>query len=113
MNFIWIDWATVIVFLALTSAVAFLTRRLISDYDSFLLAGRSLKLFLGMATMGATELGLVTLMYFSEQGFRSGFSAFIIGVIALFACVRLPSSSACATAAARRSSRRLLPLPPV
>ncbi len=60
------------------------TRQLISDYDSFLLAGRNLKLFLGMATMGATELGLVTLMYFSEQGYRSGFSAFAIGVIALF-----------------------------
>lgn len=83
MNFIWIDWAMIVAFLALTTGIAFLTRRLISDYDSFLLAGRSLKLFLGMATMGATELGLVTLMYFSEQGYKSGFSAFIIGVIAL------------------------------
>lgn len=84
MNFIWIDWAIVIAFLTLTTGVALATRRLISDYDSFLLAGRNLKLFLGMATMGATELGLVTLMYFSEQGYRSGFSAFAIGVIALF-----------------------------
>jgi solute:Na+ symporter, SSS family len=83
LNFIWIDWATVIAFLALTTGVALGTRRLISDYDSFLLAGRTLKLYLAMATMGATELGLVTLMYFSEQGYRSGFSAFIIGVIAL------------------------------
>ena len=83
MHFIWIDWATVIAFLAITTGVALGTRRLISDYDSFLLAGRSLKLYLAMATMGATELGLVTLMYFSEQGFRSGFSAFAIGVIAL------------------------------
>ena len=83
MNFIWIDWVTVIAFLAITTGVALGTRRLISDYDSFLLAGRSLKLYLAMATMGATELGLVTLMYFSEQGFRSGFSAFAIGVITL------------------------------
>lgn len=83
MNFIWIDWLTVITFLVLTTGVALATRRLISDYDSFLLAGRTLKLYLAMATMGATELGLVTLMYFSQQGYNSGFSAFSIGVIAL------------------------------
>jgi len=83
MGFIWIDWVTVAAFLVVTTGVALLTRRLISDYDSFLLAGRSLKLYLGMATMGATELGLVTLMYFSQQGFKSGFSAFTIGLVAL------------------------------
>ncbi|SVB61453.1 uncharacterized protein METZ01_LOCUS214307, partial [marine metagenome] len=83
MNFIWIDWVTVITFLVLTTGVALATRRLISDYDSFLLAGRTLKLYLAMATMGATELGLVTLMYFSQQGYKSGFAAFSIGVIAL------------------------------
>jgi SSS family solute:Na+ symporter len=83
LNFIWIDWLTVIAFLVLTTGVALATRRLISDYDSFLLAGRTLKLYLAMATMGATELGLVTLMYFSQQGYSSGFSAFSIGLIAL------------------------------
>jgi len=87
LNFIWIDWITVIVFLVLTTGVALLTRRLISDYDSFLLAGRTLRLYLAMATMGATELGLVTLMYFSQQGYNSGFSAFSIGVIALIGFV--------------------------
>ena len=65
MNFIWLDWAMIVAFLLLTTGIAFMTRRLISNYDSFLLAGRSLKLYLGMATMGATELGLVTLMYLS------------------------------------------------
>ena len=87
MNFIWIDWFTVVAFLVLTTGVALATRRLISDYDSFLLAGRTLKLYLAMATMGATELGLVTLMYFSQQGYKSGFSAFSIGVIALIGFV--------------------------
>jgi SSS family solute:Na+ symporter len=83
LTFIWIDWLTVIAFLMLTIGIALTTRRLISSYDSFLLAGRTLKLYLAMATMGATELGLVTLMYFSQQGYNSGFSAFSIGVIAL------------------------------
>lgn len=83
MNFTIFDWFTVVAFLVITTGIALLTRRLISDYDSYLLAGRSLRLYLAMATMGATELGLVTLMYFSQQGYSSGFAAFSIGVIAL------------------------------
>ena len=83
MHFHFIDWFIVIAFICLTSGVAFLTRRLISNYDSFLLAGRHLKIYLAMATMGATELGLVTLMYFSQQGYASGFSAFTIGLVSL------------------------------
>ena len=83
MNFNLLDWATVGLFMLVTTGVALATRRFISDYDSFLLAGRNLKLYLAMATMGATELGLVTLMYFSQQGYASGFAAFTVGLISL------------------------------
>ena len=83
MHFTALDWTSIVLFLLLTSGVAVFTRRFISDYDSFLLAGRNLKLYLAMATMGATELGLVTLMYFSQQGYASGFAAFSIGLISL------------------------------
>lgn len=83
MNFNLLDWFTVGLFMLVTTGVALATRRFISDYDSFLLAGRNLKLYLAMATMGATELGLVTLMYFSQQGYASGFAAFTVGLISL------------------------------
>ena len=83
MNFGSLDWIIIVGFLCATTGVALTTRKFISDFDSFLLAGRNLKLYLAMATMGATELGLVTLMYFSQQGYKSGFAAFSIGVIAL------------------------------
>jgi SSS family solute:Na+ symporter len=83
MNFGSLDWIIVIAFVCLTTGVALSTRRFIRNYDSFLLAGRNLKLYLAMATMGATEMGLVTLMYFSQQGYKSGFAAFSIGVISL------------------------------
>ncbi len=79
MHFTALDWTSIVLFLLLTSGVAVFTRRFISDYDSFLLAGRNLKLYLAMATMGATELGLVTLMYFSQQGYGSGFAAVSTG----------------------------------
>jgi len=38
-------------------------------------------LFLAVATLTGTELGLVTIMYSAEAGFINGFSAFHIGVI--------------------------------
>jgi len=83
MNFgVW-DWVIVVGFVGTTTVVGLLTKKFVSNYDSFLIAGRKLKLYLAMATMGATELGLVTLMYYSEEGFKSGFSAFIFGALAL------------------------------
>ncbi|UCE04927.1 MAG: sodium:solute symporter family protein [bacterium] len=84
MNFTTLDWLFVSLFITITTLVAFWTKKRISDYDSYLLAGRSLKLYLAMASLGATEIGLVTLMYFAQQGFVSGFSGFIIGIIGLF-----------------------------
>lgn len=83
MNFTILDFGIIALFILLTSTVALWTKKRISSYDSYLLAGRSLKLFLSMATLGATEIGLVTLMYFAQQGYVSGFSAFIIGIIGL------------------------------
>ena len=83
MNLSILDFLLISLFIFLTSLVALWTKKRISTYDSYLLAGRSLKLYLSMATLGATEIGLVTLMYFAQQGFVSGFSAFIIGIITL------------------------------
>ncbi|MEE4311708.1 MAG: sodium:solute symporter family protein [candidate division KSB1 bacterium] len=84
MNFTPLDWLFVALFFFLTIFVTLWTRKRISNYDSYLLAGRSLKLYLAMASLGATEIGLVSLMYFAQQGYVSGFSAFIIGIIGLF-----------------------------
>jgi len=84
MNFTILDWLFVTFFIIITTLVVFWTKKRISDYDSYLLAGRSLRLYLAMASLGATEIGLVTLMYFAQQGYVSGFSGFIIGMLGLF-----------------------------
>ena len=53
----------------------------------FVVAGRSVKSYLGVATMIGSELGLVTVMYSAQKGFSEAFSAFHIalsaGVVAL------------------------------
>ena len=53
----------------------------------FLVAGRSLKTRLGIATMVGSELGLVTAMYAAEKGFTGGLAAFHIGLLAGIACL--------------------------
>lgn len=78
-----LDWIIVAAFLLSTSIAGWRTRKLIKNYDSYLLAGRKVRFFLGMATLGATELGLVTMMYLAQQGYKSGFSTFILGLMAL------------------------------
>ena len=46
------------------------------------MAGRSIGLFLGIATLAATEIGTVTFMYYAELGYQTGFSSFVNGLIA-------------------------------
>ncbi len=78
------DWAIVIVYIIVGTIPGFLLRKYIRGQSEFLVAGRSLSVFLATATLTATELGLITVMYFAQAGFNNGLSAFVIGVIALF-----------------------------
>lgn len=80
-NFTTIDWIIVMVYICIPVGIGILVRKYIRQLSDFLVAGRSLRLFLAIATMTGTELGLVTVMYNSELGFKHGFSAFHVGVI--------------------------------
>lgn len=77
-----IDWAFVIGFLLVTLVIGILARRRISSLDDFLLAGRSLRSVWGVATLTSTEMGLVTIVYFSEEAYSNGFVAIFTGAIA-------------------------------
>lgn len=81
-NFSTFDWLIVAVYLLGTVAVGLYVNRFIKGMGDFLVAGRSLKTKLGVATMIGSELGLVTAMYAAQKGFTGGFAAFHIGVLA-------------------------------
>ena len=81
-HFTTLDWAIVAVYLVGSIAVGVYANRFISKLSDYLVAGRGLGIYLAVATMTGTELGLVTVMYNAEEGFRSGFSAFTVGLIA-------------------------------
>lgn len=57
-----------------------------SDLTEFFVSGRDLGLGTAIATLGATEIGLITIAYNAQKGFNDGFSAFHIGLAALIGC---------------------------
>ena len=57
------------------------------DLSEFFISGRDLDLKTAIATLGATEIGLITIAYNAQKGFNAGFSAFHIGIAALIGCL--------------------------
>jgi solute:Na+ symporter, SSS family len=76
-----IDWIIVIGYVAGATMVGWYCRRFIKDVADFLVAGRSLGPYLGIAALAGTELGLITVMYFAEEAYRYGYAAMIMGFI--------------------------------
>ncbi|MEE8377899.1 MAG: hypothetical protein V3R45_05970, partial [Candidatus Aminicenantaceae bacterium] len=77
-NFATIDWIIVSVYICIPVVIGLIVRKYIRQLSDFIVAGRSLRLFIAIASLTGTELGLVTVMYNSQLGFLHGFSAFHI-----------------------------------
>lgn len=82
MHLSWIDYAIVLVYVGGTILAGTVARGAIKGISDFLVAGRTLKTHMAVATMVSTGLGLVTVMYFAEEGFKNGFAPFLVGVFA-------------------------------
>ena len=82
MHFTLLDWAIVIGYLAVTLAAGLYGRKYVSGISDFLVAGRGLGTFIGIATLAATEIGTVTFMYYAELGYKTGFASLVNGLIA-------------------------------
>ena len=83
MNFTFIDAIIIVLYLGLTIFVGLKAKKYIESSESYFVAGRKVKLALGVATLIATEIGTVTFMYTAEFGFTMGFSAFIVGILGM------------------------------
>jgi SSS family solute:Na+ symporter len=81
MNFAAIDWIIVAVYLTASMLIGLLGRKYVGSTAHFLVAGRELGTYIGIATLAATEIGTVTFMYNSELGYRYGFAAFSAALI--------------------------------
>ena len=76
-----IDWIIIVVYLVGCMAAGIWMRRFVRGVEDFAVAGRAMDLNLGIASLAATELGLVTVMYTAQLGFTNGFAGATIGVL--------------------------------
>ena len=77
-----LDWGIVVGFLVISTWLGIYARKYITSMDDYVVAGRAVKTHLGVATIIAAEMALVTAMYSAQKGFTGGFAAFHIAVVA-------------------------------
>ncbi|MCU0784039.1 MAG: hypothetical protein MUF81_08330 [Verrucomicrobia bacterium] len=79
-NFNWLlDGSIVGVYLLATLIAGLMVRKYVSRVDRFLVAGREMNVSLGIASLAATEFGIVTCMYTAQAGYTRGFAGAIPG----------------------------------
>lgn len=87
-HFNWLLDGSIVGFYLLATMVAgLMVRKYVSRVDHFLVAGRELNIYLGIASLAATEFGIVTCMYTAQAGYTRGFAGAIPGIcnaIAMF-----------------------------
>jgi len=74
------DWVIIVVYLVGCMVAGIWMRRYVRGVEDFAVAGREMDLNLGIASLAATEMGLVTVMYTAEMGFRNGPAGATVGV---------------------------------
>jgi SSS family solute:Na+ symporter len=80
-NFNWlIDGPIVLIYLAGTITCGLLIRRYVRRVDDFLVAGRNVNLYLGIASLAASEFGIATCMGNAELGYKYGFAGVTPGI---------------------------------
>jgi len=76
-----LDWIIILLYLGGCMAAGLWMRRFVRGVQDFAVAGREMDVNLGIASLAATELGLVTIMYTAQLGYEKGFAGAVIGVI--------------------------------
>ncbi len=81
MNFSLLDGSIVGLYLLVTMVAGVMVRKYVGKVEDFLVAGREMNVYLGIASLAATEFGIVTCMYTAQNGFTKGFAGAIPGVL--------------------------------
>lgn len=76
-----IDWLIIVAYLAGCLVAGLAMRRYVRGVEDFTVAGREMNVNLGIASLAATEMGLVTIMYTAQLGFEKGLAGAMIGVL--------------------------------
>ncbi len=77
----WIDGSIIGLYLLATMVAGIMVRKYVGKVEHFLVAGREVDVFLGIASLAATEFGVVTCMYTAENGYKYGFAGATPGIL--------------------------------
>jgi SSS family solute:Na+ symporter len=83
----WLDGSIIGVYIIIAMVAGIMVRKYVGKVEHFLVAGREMNLYLGIASLAATEFGIVTCMYTAQAGYRFGFAGATPGIanaIAMF-----------------------------
>ena len=80
-----LDWAIIVVYLVGCVAAGVWMKRYVRGVEDFAIAGREMDVYLGVASLAATEVGIVTIMYTAEMGFTNGPAGATFGVLSALA----------------------------
>ena len=76
-----LDWIIVFAYLTVTMVVGISMRRYVKKVEHFIVAGREMDVYLGVASLAATEFGIITAMYTAELGYKNGFAGATPGIL--------------------------------
>lgn len=80
-NFNWfVDGGILLFYIFGTLALGLWVRRYVSNVSDYLLAGRKVDVYLGIASLAATEFGIVSCMANAELGYKYGFTGITPGI---------------------------------
>src|SRR5919108_2034032 len=95
-RFDWLlDGSIVGLYLLATMAAGLYVRKYVGRVEHFLVAGREMDVFLGIASLAATEFGIVTCMYTAEAGYKYGFAGSTPGIIQCLAMLMIGATGFC------------------
>jgi SSS family solute:Na+ symporter len=80
-HFSFLDGSMVAVYLLASIALGVYVRKYVGKVETFLVAGREMKLYVGIASLAATEFGIVTCMYTAQNGYDKGFAGATPGIL--------------------------------
>src|SRR5512137_2590709 len=78
--FNWVDGSIVGLYLLATMIAGVMVRKYVGKVEDFLVAGREMNVYLGIASLAATEFGIVTCMYTAQSGYKYGFAGTFPGI---------------------------------
>jgi SSS family solute:Na+ symporter len=94
-NFTWIDGTIVAIYFIVSMAAGLSVRKYVGKVETFLVAGREMDVYLGVASLAATEFGIVTCMSSAELGYKHGFAGATPGLLGFAAMLLIGLTGFC------------------